>query len=212
MHFTASDITNLDRVTRLNLMNSITGIKPANLVGSRSINGDTNLAIFSSVVHLGSNPALLGFVLRPKGEVRRHTFENIMETGIYTLNAVSVDTTKQAHFTSAKFPSEVCEFDKSGLTKEYIEDFNAPFVMESPIKIGLQFVEEIPIKSNGTQLIVGEVKHLILPELAKADGGHLNLETIGVSGISGLNSYYELKKIAQYPYVREHNELHDLNN
>ena len=58
MKFTSNDIKNLDKVYRLNLINSITGIKPANLIATRSKNGVDNVAIFSSVVHLGSNPAI----------------------------------------------------------------------------------------------------------------------------------------------------------
>ncbi len=212
MYFTASNISALDRITRLNLINSITGIKPANLIGSQSNAGDTNLAVFSSVVHLGSNPALLGFILRPQGEVRRHTYENIMETGVYTINAVSNNLAKQAHYTSAKFPAELCEFEKSGLTKEYIAGFTAPFVSESPIKIGLKFLEEIAIKANNTQLIVGEVQHLIIPSPSQDLDGHLNLENLQLTGISGLNSYYQLTKIAQYPYVREYFSVDDLEN
>ena len=49
------DIINLDRFYRINLINSITGIKPANLVGTKN-NISENLAIFSSLVHNGSNP------------------------------------------------------------------------------------------------------------------------------------------------------------
>jgi hypothetical protein len=30
----------------------------------------------------------------------------------------------------------------------------------------------------------------------------LNLQTLRSVGISGLNSYYEVQKIAQYPYAR----------
>ena len=78
MHFNQNDIKNLERVKRLNLINSITGIKPANLIGTISSKQETNLAIFSSVMHLGSDPALLGFILRPAQDVPRHTFENIM--------------------------------------------------------------------------------------------------------------------------------------
>ena len=67
-HFTKGIIRDLDKVKRLNIINSITGIKPGNLIGTISEEKITNLAIFSSVIHLGSNPALLGFVLRPKKE------------------------------------------------------------------------------------------------------------------------------------------------
>ena len=78
MYLSKQDIANTSRIRRLNIVNSLSGIKPANLVGTISNNNETNLAIFSSVVHLGSDPALLGFVLRPEQEVRRHTYENIL--------------------------------------------------------------------------------------------------------------------------------------
>ena len=79
MHYTESEIRDLNRVKRLRLMNSITGIKSANLIGTISESGNTNVAIFSSVVHLGSDPALIGFVMRPDNNVKRDTLNNILE-------------------------------------------------------------------------------------------------------------------------------------
>ena len=64
MYFSNEDIKNLPRIKRLNLINSITGVKPANLIGTRS-NVNSNLAIISSIVHLSTNPPLLSFMLRP---------------------------------------------------------------------------------------------------------------------------------------------------
>jgi hypothetical protein len=61
-HFTAADLAGLEKVYRLNLINAVTGYKPANLVGTAAPDGATNLAVISSVVHLGSNPALIGFI------------------------------------------------------------------------------------------------------------------------------------------------------
>ena len=210
MHLSKSDILLMSKVERLNLINSLSGIKPANLVGTTDKTGRENLAIFSSVVHLGSNPALFGFILRPQGEVRRHTHENILTTGIYTINFVSTTFTQQAHYTSAKFDSATSEFQKSNLTPEYFSDFGAPFVAESPIKMGLRFKEEIAIPSNGTSLIVGEVEHVILPKGTMDDFGHIDLGAHHIAGISGLNTYYSLTKTARYPYVRNHFELDDL--
>ena len=54
MHYNEQDILNLDRMPRVNLISAITGVKPANLVGTISSDGIHNLAIFSSVVHMGS--------------------------------------------------------------------------------------------------------------------------------------------------------------
>lgn len=88
MHLNFEQIQALSLKERIHLINSITGIKPANLIGTVDSQGQTNLAVFSSVVHLGSDPALIGFILRPAGEVPRHTYENIKETGCYTINHI----------------------------------------------------------------------------------------------------------------------------
>ena len=39
MHYTTNDIEALDRTVRLNLINSIAGMKPAVLIGTKSANG-----------------------------------------------------------------------------------------------------------------------------------------------------------------------------
>ncbi len=204
MHLTKEDIQNLERIKRLNLINSITGIKPANLIGTVSNEGMTNVAIFSSIFHLGSNPALLAFMMRPKHEVRRHTYENIMQNSVYTINHVGQSFIEQAHYTSAKFKSDESEFEKCHLTEEYLYDFKAPFVQESHLKLGMKFLEAIPIKLNNTLMIVGEIQHLMIEDRGVDEKGHIDLGQLETAGISGLNSYYRLQKVAQFPYARPH--------
>lgn len=201
MHYTKADIQALDRVTRLKVINSVSGIKPANLIGSISNTGETNVAIFSSIVHLGSDPALLGFISRPQTAEVGDTYRNIQETGHYTINHIHPSFVKNAHYTSAKFEANVSEFERCGLTEEYKEDFDAPFVKESYFKMGMKFKEAIDIKLNGTVLVIGEIEHLIIPDTSFVNED-IDLEQCSSLGISGLNSYYELKKIARYPYVR----------
>lgn len=203
IHLTKQQIQSKPRIERLNLINSITGIKPANLIGTISPEGEPNLAIFSSVVHLGSDPAIIGFNVRPTGEVRRHTLENILSTGFYTINHVHSWFIEKAHYTSIKFDKGVSEFEKCGLAEEYLAGFMAPFVKESQIKMAMKFCEQHPISINDTCLIIGEVQHLVLPDDAIDQAGHLDLSVTKSAGISGLNSYYELNKLSQFPYARE---------
>lgn len=202
MYFNNNDIQKLDRIKRLNIINSIPGIKPANLIGTISGEGITNLAIFSSVIHLGSNPPLLGFILRPRYDVSRHTYENISHNGCYTINHVPTSMVENAHYTSAKFDGEVSEFDACGFTEEYLFGFEAPFVKESKLKIGMRYLESIPIEINNTLMIIGKVVHLSFPDIIMQEEGHLDLSAIGSAGISGLNSYYRLDKINRFPYAR----------
>lgn len=201
MYYSNTDIMEMDKVVRLKIINSITGIKPANLIGTIDHGKVTNLAVFSSVVHLGSQPPLLGFIARPKTEESGHTLRNIEQKGVYTINHIHPEFIAQAHYTSAKFDKDISEFDRCGFTEEYIEDFEAPFVKESVVKIGLHLKETVPIPLNGTTLVIGEIAHLVLPDSAM-ESGDINLEQLQSTGISGLNSYYKLVKVAQYPYVR----------
>ena len=207
-HYTKENIIELEKVKRLNIINSITGIKPGNLIGSIDNNKITNLAIFSSVVHLGSKPALLGFILRPQVNVVRDTYNNIMSNKLYTINHLPEKYTLNGHYTSAKFSSNESEFEFCKFTEWFHDGFDAPFVRESPLKIGLKFQESIPIKINNTIMIVGSVEHIFVNNEALSEEGHIDLEKLNSTGIGGLNSYYKLQKISSYPYARR-NELPD---
>jgi flavin reductase (DIM6/NTAB) family NADH-FMN oxidoreductase RutF len=203
MIYTKKQIKELDRISRLKIINSVTGIKPANLIGTINNTGETNLAIFSSVVHLGSNPPLLAFVSRPRRKDFGHTYHNIQENGQYTLNHVHPEFIKNAHYTSAKFEAKVSEFERCNFTEEYHENFKAPFIKESTFKMGMSFKEAIEMKSNGTILIVGEIEYLLFPDAAMV-AEEIDLELSNSVGISGLNSYYALKKLDSFPFARVH--------
>lgn len=201
MYFSKQDIEEISRIKRLNLINSVTGIKPANLIGTKSNNGQTNLCIISSVVHLGSNPALIGFIFRPQHESPRDSYLNIIENGEFTINHVPHTHIENSHYTSAKFPKDVSEFLRCGFTDEYLPNFNAPFVKESLLKIGLKLVDEIPITINNTILMIGEVEHLVFPDYMMDKDGNLNLELSNTIGVGGVNTYYNLKKHSSLPYA-----------
>ena len=65
-------------IPRLNLINSCTGYKSANLIATKSKDGISNVALFSSVTHIGSNPPMISFITRPL-TVKRDTYTNIKD-------------------------------------------------------------------------------------------------------------------------------------
>lgn len=204
MIFKKDYIKNADRIWRLNFINSVTGIKPANLIGSKSKNGKENLAIFSSVVHLGSNPALLGFVIRPQHKKKSHTFLNIQETQYFTINSITESFYKKAHLTSSKILES--EFDVFNIDKEYIEDFHAPFVKKSPLKIGMR-IENLVNLPNGCKLIIGSIELISIIDSYLDSAGKIDLDQSDIVGISGLNSYYSLSFLDYLPYVGRKNKI-----
>ncbi len=203
MYFSKKDIELIEQVKRLNIINSITGIKSANLIGTISNDRVSNVAIFSSVIHLGSSPSLLGFIMRPVHESRNNTYYNIKENGVFTINHIHEDFIEKAHYTSGKFDKDQSEFKYCGLTEEYLNNFQAPFVCESKLKIGLSLVESIKIESNGCILIIGAIEHIYIPDEIIGNHGHIDLQSLNTVGVGGLDTYYNLEKISRFPYVRK---------
>ncbi|CAM1352604.1 flavin oxidoreductase [Tenacibaculum discolor] len=201
MHITRQEIDEFPHLYKINLMNSISGYKPANLIATKSNDDITNVAVFSSVVHYGSSPAILGFVLRPTTVVR-NTYNNIKETGYYTINAINEAMIEEAHHTSAKYPSEISEFDKTTLSEEFKNNFHAPFVAESPLQIGMKFLEEHHIKANGTILVLGEVTDLYFNDNMLSEDGFLNLSKEKVAAINGLDTYMVAENYTRLSYQR----------
>ncbi len=204
MKFTHQQILELDKRYRGNLINSIHGYKPANIIGTVSREGVTNVALFSSVVHLGATPPLIGFIQRPVS-VQRDTYENIMTTGYYTINHVHSSFYRKAHATSARFEKDVSEFKACGLTEEYLGDHAAPYVKESLIKIGMKYEAAYPIPLNDTILIAGSVQEIHIPVELVGDDGDIDLQQAGDVCISGLYSYHKPQKLEKLPYAKADN-------
>lgn len=186
--FSTNDINSLAHLYKINLINSCAGYKSANLIATQSTNCRTNVAIFSSVTHIGSAPPLLGFFLRPTTVVR-NTYENIKATGYYTINHIYNDILKDAHHTSAKYDRNISEFDMTGLTTAYKDDFYAPFVKGSPVQLAMKYVEEYTIKSNNTILVIGEIQGLYVEDHLLENDGFINLSKGKVATINGLDGY-----------------------
>lgn len=201
MKITNENILAFEKLYRTNFVNSLSGFKSANLIGTISKEGKTNLAIFSSVIHVGANPPAIGFLMRPVS-VERHTYNNIKETNYFTINHINKEIFKKAHQTSARYDKDVSEFDECGLTPEYSDTIKAPYVKKSKIKIGCRFVEELEIKFNGTIFIVGEILEVMLPDDVVGGDGFVDIEKAGTVAISGLDSYHETKRIAKLSYAK----------
>jgi flavin reductase (DIM6/NTAB) family NADH-FMN oxidoreductase RutF len=195
------EIMEMEQRKRAQLINSISGFRSTVLIGSKDIAGQTNLAIFSSIVHIGSNPPLLSFIMRPDS-VERHTLTNIMDTGYYTINHIHNNIYEQAHQTSARYPKSVSEFDATGLTPEYKNEFVAPFVKESHIQIAMEFKERVTIEINQTSMVIGEIKAVYFPTNCLELDGFINLEKAGTITSAGLDSYHATQLLQRLEYAK----------
>ncbi|HSI71393.1 MAG TPA: flavin reductase [Gillisia sp.] len=205
-HYNSAELKQLDSIFRSNLINSCTGYKSANLLATISKKGDTNLAVFNSVIHIGSNPPLLAFLLRPI-HVPRNTFNNLKETGVFTVNHIHKNMIEKAHQTAAKYEPGVSEFHETGLEEEFLDNFAAPYVKDSTIKMGCRYVNEYHIKENNTLLVLGEIEHLYFEEGIQMPDGWLRLDDADTVAINGLDGYALPSLLDRFHYAKPGKEI-----
>lgn len=200
-HLNYPELMTMEQSKRAHLINSVGGFKSVCLIGTADNSGNTNLAIFSSIVHIGANPPLICFIMRPDS-VERHTLSNILETGVYTINHINKNIYRQAHQTSARYPKNISEFDAAGLAKEYKNDFKSPFVKESMIQLAVNFKERIDLTINNTIMVIGEITQLYFPKDCLCEDGYLDIEKAGTISCTGLDSYHTTQRLQRLNYAK----------
>ncbi len=199
--YTIAEMGGWERFYRANFLNSISGFKPLNLIATVDAQGVSNLGLFSNIVHLGADPALVGFVNRPR-EAAPHTLGNIELGGFYTINHVHPEILARAHQCSAKYPDGVSEFAETGLTEEWVDGLPVPYVRESLIRYALELVQVNPIPMNGTFFVIGRVLQAQLdPSLVSADG-FIDISRADSLVSTGLDAYGRVSALARYRYAK----------
>ena len=201
IHFSKDTIAQLPKIPRLNLINSCTGYKSANLIATKTNKGVSNVAIFSSITHLGSDPAMLGFILRPT-TVPRNTYKNIKDSGFFTVNHITETMIVDAHHSSANYDESISEFNKTGLEEEYYDGISFPFVKNSPVQILCKYLNEYAIKENGTIHIIASIERLFIKENLIQKENWLRLDLENVVTINGLDGYCVPKLVDRFEYAR----------
>lgn len=199
-HFSIASIRDWDRFKRANFVNSLSGFRPVSLIATINEQGVSNLGVFSNIVHLGADPALIAFINRPR-EAAPHTIRNIEIGGKYTINHIHPAFVEQAHQCSAKYPDGVNEFHEVGLTPEYKDDFTIPYVAESRVQMGMELSEIIPLK-NGTFLVVGNLVQAYVSEDALGNDGFINLAKTDSLVSLGLDGYYQVNPLQRFTYAK----------
>ena len=137
----------------------------------------------------------------------RHTYENILETGVYTINHIHQGIIEDAHHTSAKYPENISEFDVTQLEPVYRGDCDAPFVKNCRIQMAMEYLESNHIKANNTVLVVGRIKSLYVDEPILMNDGFIDLSKAQTAAINGLDAYAVATSNQRLTYQRPHKTL-----
>lgn len=199
--FDTSTIESMAKLPRLNLINSVTGYKSANLIGTISSENILNVAIISSVTHLGSNPPLLGFMIRPMPTAPKDTYKNIKDNEYFTVNSITKTMIADAHHTSANYQPEISEFDKTNLEPEFLDNLKVPFVKGSPVRLLCKYLNEYEIVENGCIHLIASIQKIFVEDELLQDEFSVRLDLGEIVTVNGVDGYALPKLVDRLNYA-----------
>lgn len=167
--------------------------RPIAFVSTVDKDGNKNLAPYSFFNAFSSNPPIVVFSSnrRATDNSTKDTLHNIRETGECVINAVNFNIVRQMAVASVDFPSEVSEFDKTGLTPIPSDLVNAFRVAESPSHMECKVKDVITLGDDGGagHLIICEVVRMHIDKEVLTDQNRIDPNKIDLMGRLG-RAYY----------------------
>lgn len=138
--------------------------RPTIIVTTVNNNGEINAAPFSFTMPVSMNPPLIAFA----SVTTHHTYKNIDETGEFVVNIPNEDILKELWITGEKFPQEVNEIEKAGLTQIPSKRVTPPKIKEciASIECKVKWIK----KAGDHDVIIGESLYVEVQENILKDG------------------------------------------
>ncbi|KAI0062710.1 hypothetical protein BV25DRAFT_600514 [Artomyces pyxidatus] len=176
----------------------ISGIvpRPIAFVSSVSETGIENLSPFSWFNQVCANPPMIAFSAANPPTGPKDTPTNIKATKGFTVNIISEVFSEAANAVSIDAPSNVSEWDFSGLTKEPSIHVKAPRVKESAFSMECELYEAIELKNPAT----GQVSNTLIIGLVKFI--HVRKDVLTPKGTVDLAKLKPLARMGDITYAR----------
>ena len=200
------DINDIPNKELYGLLTSAVIPRPIAFASTIGASGHVNLSPFSYFNVFSSNPPIMIFspVRRSADGSTKDTYQNLKEIPEVVINIVNYRIVQQMSLTSAGFPKDVNEFEKSGLTEQSSMKVRPPRVKEAPISFECKVNDIIELGNQGGagSLVICEVVHIhidedLLDENGKVDPYKLDaVARLGGSLYSRVNndSIFEIDK------------------
>ncbi len=167
--------------------------RPIAFVSTIDAQGRTNLAPYSFFNAFSSNPPILVYSSnrRVEGNTTKDTLHNIMESKECVVNVVNYEIVRQMMICSVDFPTEISEFEQSGLTPVPAELVKCPLVKESPVNMECVVQEIIPLGDQGGagHLIICKVVCMHVSESVLDENSRIDPHKIDLMGRMGRAFY-----------------------
>lgn len=185
--------------------------RPIAFVSTMNEEGVVNLAPYSFFNVFSSNPPIAVFSSnrRVSNNTTKDTLANLKTNPEAVINVVDYSIVRQMAIASVEFPSDVSEFDKSGLTPVSGEVVKVPMVLESPASMECTVDEIISLGEHGGagHLIICKIHRLHVREEAIDERGRLDPHKMDLMGRMGRAFYVRASGSNVFPIVQAVTQL-----
>lgn len=183
------------------LLGSI-GPRPIAFASTIDEKGVSNLAPFSFFNVFSANPPIMIFSPARSGRTNttKDTYNNVKKIPEVVINVVNHDMVHQMSLASSPYPSEISEFEKSGLTPVPSDLIKPPRVKESPVQFECKVNEVIELGKQGGagNLIICEVIRIHIQEDLLDDKQMIDQHKIDLVSRMGGNWYCRADKNSMF--------------
>lgn len=145
--------------------------RPVGWISTRDAAGRDNLAPYSFFMAISSAPPIVLFSSVGMKDAARAA----KESGAFVVNIASRDLAEAVNLSSAPAPSDVSEFDLTGLTRADSEIVSAPRIAEAVAALECKVLEirnvtDLDGEATGNHLVTGQVVGIHIAERAIREG------------------------------------------
>ncbi len=160
--------------------------QPATLVATLDQQGQTNLMMASWAGIVSKTPPTMAVSLHQS----RKTFENISETGVFSINMVPASLAAEADFCGIASGQKMDKAATLGLHFENSAQ-GVPLLAESPLSVECRF--ERFVELGDYRLVLGEILDIHVDEAALREDGSLDVEVFDpLVYLGGVKEYWSL--------------------
>lgn len=180
--------------------------RPIAFVSTIDDKGRPNLAPYSFFNAFSSNPPIVVFSSnrRVSDNTTKDTLHNVKSTGEVVINMVNYDIVRQMAVASVEFPSEVSEFEKTGLTPIESDKVRPYRVAESPVHLECKVKEVITLGEHGGagHLVICQVLRMHIKEEVIDERNRIDPQKLDLMGRLGRSYYVRVKGDAIHTIVQ----------
>jgi flavin reductase (DIM6/NTAB) family NADH-FMN oxidoreductase RutF len=188
-----------------NPFNAIVTPRPIGWISTRGADGHDNLApysFFNAVAYVPPQVMFASTGTKQDRDGTKDSVANILETGVFVVNIVSLALKDAMNMTSGTWDKTVDEFTLTALEKVEAQTINCARVAAAPAALECKLTQIIQLEGENNTLVLGEVTGVYMSDACLKDGifdvtSFQPLARLGYKDYTTVSDVFSLKRPGQ---------------